>query len=316
MAPWYWKIEDIRVPFNRQFDEVVASHRLFLRVAEEAFSRAAEDARGFLNPEDHDEGDVYAAAYESLGVDPYDISQHLGLMSLTRAVSLAEVTIARAAASFFKDAEGIVFTDGKAWTRQLAMSFFKTVLIRPFAIDQFGMDAITQLRNTYSHGYGDLKNADHARLLEGRLLALAAGPPATQDELNAGYGEQISVVDSAPAGYFEDHWQLPVVHLSPLATLRLMRVIERTVHAALDAAAEGPKQGQQLATSQFAKDWEKSAGVPEVGATELRYEGRVLLQFRGKRVELMELSEGSMGLLHHMRDGEYDGRIELRGLLD
>jgi hypothetical protein len=312
IAPRHWTMEDIRVPFDRQFGEILASHRLFLRVADEAFTNAVEEARATLNPEGNDEGDVYAAAQESIGVSPYDVSQHLGLMALTRAVSLAEVTIARAAASFFTDAEGLVFTDGKAWTRQQAISFFKTVLIRPVHIDEAGMDAVTDLRNAYSHGYGDLKNANKAEQLEKRLLELAAGPPATAEEIDAGYGERLTITRVAPSGYFEDHWQLPVAHLSPLAALRLIRVTERTVHGVLDAAAWGPKQGEELNTSRFVKDWAKSAGQVNVGATVLDYEGRVRLQVLGKHVELLDLPGGQEGLLQHMQDGEYDSRIEFR----
>ena len=221
------------------------------------------------------------------------------------------MTIARAAASFFTDTEGVVFTNGKAWTRPTANSFYSSVLKRPFDLDKFGMDAVAELRNTYAHGYGEFRDASYAQSLETRLLKVIGGEPASVEELAAGYGESVHVLEHAPLGYFDDSVFNRVAHLSPLATLRLLGTIERTVHAALDAAAWGPRGGDELAMSRFAKEWAKANGDPDVGAMEIDYEGPVLLRFKGKRVDLVDAGE-PVGLVRRMRDGRYWGRIELR----
>lgn len=60
-------------------------------------------------------------------------------MVLVRGVALAELTLAKVAAVFFTDAEGIVFTNGKAWTRSNAVQFYKTMLRNPYNIDALGL---------------------------------------------------------------------------------------------------------------------------------------------------------------------------------
>lgn len=310
-APWYWTLRDrVADAFELEFHDLVAFHRVHIGTYERMFEQAADNARATLDPEYHDEGDVFAAAEAELGTEPRKVAQHLGLLVLIRGVSLAEITIAKTAAIFFTDAEGVVFTNGKAWTRQTAKLFYSSMLERPYDIDGFGMDAIAELRNTYAHGYGTFKTRADAEALERRLLSIvepASGPTAEEDQ--AGYGTEHSVLGRY-AGSYSDLLD-PEAHLSPLTVYRLLGVIQRTVAGALAAAAWGLKDESEVARSKFAKDWMRRHPDGALGQRSLTYEGAVEIRSEGKRVLLEDGAGDQVNLVELMADGLYRARIEL-----
>lgn len=311
-APWYWPINDkVGQAFEDEFRQLVGFHRAHVNAFAAACELAVEEAKQSLNPELYDEGDVYWEAEKMVGADPALASQHLGLMVLVRAVSLAELTLAKAAAVFFTNAEGIVFTNGKAWTRPNATLFYKTMLKSPFDIDADGMDVITELRNTYAHGYGTFRTRTDAEALEARLLAIIDTSPPTDEEVAHGYGDRHYVLGQhsrSLADFLE-----PEADLSPLTVHRLLDVIHRTVQDALTAASDGLREGDELAQARFLRDWAKRTGYARDGLGELHYQGSVRIRFEGKRVEVIAGDDGEpINLVNLMADGDYDGRIVLR----
>ncbi|WP_104194510.1 hypothetical protein [Cryobacterium sp. M25] len=314
-APWYWAICDkVGSAFEVEFQQLVGFHRAHINAFAAAYERAVEDANQSLNPEFYDQGDVYWEAEKMVGADPVLASQHLGMMVLVRAVSLAELTLAKAAAVFFISDEGIVFTNGKAWTRSNATLFYRTMLKSPFDIDSRGMDAITELRNTYAHGYGTFKTRVDAEKLESRLLGIIDTSPPSDEEVAHGYGDRHYVLGQhsrSLADFLE-----PETDLSPLTVHRLLDVIHRTVQDALTAASDGLKDEDELAQARFLKDWAKQTGYTRDGLEELHYRGSVRIRFQGKRVEVIATSDGEpTNLVNLMADGDYDGRVELRTLV-
>lgn len=314
-APWYWAIYDkVGSAFEDEFQQLVGFHRAHINAFAAAYERAVQDANQNLNPEFYDEGDVYWEAEKMVGADPVLASQHLGMMILVRAVSLAELTLAKAAAVFFTDAEGIVFTNGKAWTRSNATLFYRTMLKSPFDIDSRGMDAISELRNTYAHGYGTFNTRADAEKLEARLLAIIDTSLPDDEEVAHGYGDRHYVLGQhsrSLADFLE-----PETDLSPLTVHRLLDVIHRTVQEALTAACDGLKEEDELAQARFLKDWTKRTGYTRDGIKELHYRGSVRIRFKGKRVEITAANDGeSTNLVNLMADGDYDGRIDVRALV-
>jgi len=314
VAPWYWAIHDkVGLAFENEFQQIVGFHRAHIKAFNAAFDREVEEAREVLDPEFYDEGDVYWEAEKSLGADPVLVSQHLGLMVLVRAVALAELTLAKAAAVFFPDAEGVVFSNGKAWTRQSARLFYKSVLKSPFNIDATGLDVIAELRNAYAHGYGTFATRADAEGLEARLLAIIDQSPPTDFEIAHGYGTRHHVLG-------QHSWSLaefmePEADLSPLTVHRLLDLVHQIVQGALTAASAGLKEGDELAQARFVKDWVKRTGRSGDGRDQLDYQGEVQIRFEGKRVEIVSDDTGEpMNLVNLMADGSYVGRIELRTL--
>ena len=278
--------------FRCHFGELVAFHRLIERAAEREFDDAVAEAGDWMDPSENGLGDVYREAEKALGTGPHQIAQHAGLMVLVRAISLAEATLARIAATFFTDAEGIVFTNGKAWDRRSAAEFFRAVLVRPFDIDSLGMGSIVQLRDVYAHGYGTFADWESARVLEERLLAAASDAPATPEELAAGYTDEHYIL--GPRAGSSDYAMLganrlaPSAYVSRLATFRLLNVIRATVEGAWRAAEWGLKKDGDLAASKFVRNWMRKNGQSDAGSPELDYVGRVQIQFSGKRVLLLD----------------------------
>lgn len=309
VAPWYWTIYDkVGRAFEDEFEQLVGFHRAHINALAAAYDVAIADAERSLDPECHDPGDVYWEAEKAVGADPSLASQHLGLMVLVRAVSLAELTLAKTAAVFFTDAEGIVFTNGKAWNRQSAKLFYKTMLKSPVDIDAAGMDVISELRNTYAHGYGTFGTRENAQNLEKRLLAIIDNSPATEAELAGGYGDRHYVLGQHAGGLAE--FLEPEADLSPLTVHRLLLVIHRTVSGALGAAAAGLREEDELMQARFLKEWAKRTGYDRGGLHELDYDGPVRIRFEGRQVQVNDGDE-PINLVSLMADGDYSGRIQL-----
>lgn len=296
--------------FEREFQQLVGFHRAHKNAIAAAFDQAAEEAARTLDPELYDPGDVYWEAEKSVGADFGLAAQHLGLMVLVRGVALAELTLAKVAAVFFTDAEGIVFTNGKAWTRANAALFYKTMLRKTYNIDALGLDVISDLRNTYAHGYGTFATREDAKALEARLLAIIDNGPPTDQEIADGYGSQTYVLGQHSGSLAE--FLEPEADLSPLTVQRLLGVIHRTVEGAIAAAGDGLRDGESLMRARFLRDWAKRTGYDRGGESELAYEGPVEIRFEGKRVEVCVGEEGEpINLVNLMADGPYVGRIEL-----
>ncbi|WP_314506002.1 hypothetical protein [uncultured Microbacterium sp.] len=311
MGPWYRTIHDrVGQPFEYEFQQLVGFHRAHINAIAAAYIQAIEVAEQTLDPENYDPGDVYWEAEQAVGADSLLAAQHLGLMVLVRGVALAELTLAKMAALFFTDAEGIVFTNGKAWTRANALQFYNTALRNPYNIDGLGLDAISELRNTYAHGYGTFATRENARALEERLLAIIDDGPATEQEIADGYGNRHYVLGQHPRSLAD--FLDPEADLSPLTVHRLLEVIRKTVDGALVAAAGGLRESESLVQARFFKDWAKRTGYDRGGESQLAYDGPIEIRFEGKRVDVLAGDDdASINLVNLMADGDYRGRIEL-----
>lgn len=168
---------------------------------------------------------------------------------------------------------------------------------------------ISDLRNTYAHGYGTFATLEDAKELESRLFAIIDAGPATDQEIADGYGVKHYVLgqhSGSLAEFFD-----PEADLSPLTVHRLLGVIRATVDGAIKAAADGLRDGESLQRARFLRDWEKRTGSGG-GQNELVYEGPVEIRFEGKRVEVLAADEAEpINMVNLMADGRYLGRIEL-----
>jgi hypothetical protein len=232
--------------------------QVVLREVQASFDRvvAAVD----LNPAYHNMGDVYWDAEQTFGANPLDISAHTGLMLLSRGVALSEVIFASIPSKLLTNAEELVYVEGRSWTRKQAGLFYKTCLAHPVNIGNGFMQPIAQMRDLYAHGYGRPHRTEIAERLA-RALHPYLGPAEPAEEEKAlgfiegpyafGWGAPYS-----PATGFSNNIFSPLAaELSPLATRRLLLLIEQRVNEAFDSASFGIKMPLTPANSRFVRDW-------------------------------------------------------------
>lgn len=149
-------IELLAVEFDREIERIILMHRYVIKTAARDFGQLYERLLAAHNYEDsgYDGGDAIWDTEQELGVNPWDVEEHFGLLSLARAVSLAEIVLARLAAACWERLELTVFPQGRTWPRQWEVDFYKTCLRTKFDSNGRGFETLRRLRDLYMHGYG------------------------------------------------------------------------------------------------------------------------------------------------------------------
>ena len=247
----------------RQDYAALAQFLNVLRVVNDAYEVQVDVAEQLLDPESTDPGDVYYKATKLLGLDPYEVAGHTGLMMLARGAGLYETYVARVASQFFSDSEGIVYIGGRSWTRGDADKFFGTCLNRPMRPWRGSMKWIAQLRDLYAHGYGEPLSTESATLLAGELWRIARFEEApTDEESKIGLGEGQYLFgphsDYSPkAGIQTLSFSTVSFALSPLTTHRLLGEIESAMREVFEAASWWTKNDLSPENNAFLRGIEK-----------------------------------------------------------
>lgn len=232
--------------FDGEIDKILAMHKYIVLTSEREFT--AEYDRIMSGPGDgsYDGSDAIWDAERLLGVNPWDVTSHAGLMAVTRAVSLCEVMLARLAASVMTKPDYWVFPTGLLWFREWEQCFFHDVPAAAFKVDGNGFGAVRALRDLYVHGYGIPATDERRDRLAKKLYNQFNTKPVTTEEQDAGYsGEAYFFGDDVafspktqtlePSGF----WASKRADISPLATYRVIRELRAHVHAAHDALTVG-----------------------------------------------------------------------------
>lgn len=238
---WHLHLHD----FNDELDRIINMHRYLVNVSEKQFSDEYDRLMALPGDGSYDGGDAIWDAEKTIGITPWDVASHAGLMAITRAVSLSEVTLARMAAAHFPDPDRWIFPEGQLWFRDWERKFYKTVPINSFKIDGNGFGVVRGLRDLYCHGYGipanDKRRADLARKLYNQFDT----GPITLEESGLGYagaayffGEDVRY--SSRTQELESGAFMPKgVDISPLATYRVLGRIRSHIEAAHGALSNG-----------------------------------------------------------------------------
>lgn len=237
-----------------------------MRVSDRDFTEKYESFLNRSDPENYDAGDAIWDAEQDLGFEPYEVSQHAGLMALTRAISLSEVTMARMAAACFVEARSVVFVNGKVWARAWEESFYKTCLITPFNTSSNGFGALRELRDIYVHGYGIPTTDERRNKLAGRLHREFGDAEPTAQEMALGY-EGTAYYFGRYAKYSPQTQRLESefffhksADLSPLSTYRSLTRIGMHIKEAHAAVEAGVRDDITLENCKFARiydEWDK-----------------------------------------------------------
>jgi hypothetical protein len=224
------------------------------------------------DPENYDGGDAIWDAEQDLGFEPSEVSEHAGLMALTRAMSLSEVTLARMAAAWFAEPEEVVFISGRVWSRGWEESFYKTCLVTPFSTSSNGFGPLRDLRDLYVHGYGITTNEDRRLTLAQKLYEAFGDSEPTDEEKALGYhgtsyyfGEYARYAPETKSFVSAFFWQKNA-NLSPLSTYRALIRIQEHVTDAHAALGNGVREDLSADNSKFVRDfekWEKRQPKPE-----------------------------------------------------
>ncbi|THG32867.1 hypothetical protein E6C64_00350 [Naasia lichenicola] len=159
-------------------------------------------------------------------------------MAITRAVSLAEVTLARMAAAWVGPAHHYVFPMGNLWSRQWEALFYRTVLVKPFLMSANGFSAARDLRDLYTHGYGVPATEERRSQVAQSLYSNFSSSSATPEEHALGFdGEayffgQFARFDPKAGRIVTYLGMSKRAEVSKLAAHRVMRQIAIHIHAA------------------------------------------------------------------------------------
>jgi hypothetical protein len=245
--------------FNEELDKILAMHRYIVAVSLAQFSDEYDRLMARPGDGSYDGGDAIWDAEQTIGVTPWDVASHAGLMAVTRAVSLTEVTLARMAASAVSEPEVWVFPNGLLWFREWERSFYKTVPLTPFNTDSNGFGALRDLRDLYSHGYGIPTTDKRRETLARKLYNQFDTGSITAAESGLGYtGEAYFFGDSVEfdkkTNTLKARWLMAKrADISPLATFRVLEAIRGHVTGAHTALARGLKEELTAESSRFVK---------------------------------------------------------------
>ncbi|MFC8501298.1 hypothetical protein ACFUC1_02990 [Pedococcus sp. NPDC057267] len=258
--------------FDAELERIIKVHRYIVKVAARDFDEEYERFLSMHNYEvdGYDGGDAIWDAEQTLGVNPWAVEQHLGLLSLARALSLAEIVMARLAAACWEQPEITVFPKGKTWPRRWEREFYRTCLNVEFDPEASGMGTLRSLRDLYVHGYGVPVHEEHQHELAAALAQHFSAEPPTQEETNLGYEGVASFFGpdarfDAETGVTDDiRFGLPEANVTPLATYRALNRIGERVTGAATAVLSGPRNDVQ--SSRFVKTvsawWQRQGGLP------------------------------------------------------
>jgi hypothetical protein len=182
-ATWQSHLEE----FHEELDAIISMHRYLVQVSERQFSTEYDRLMSRPGDGSYDGGDAMADAEEAVGVAPWDVASHAGLMAITQAVSLAEVVLARMAAAHVEHPEHWIFPRGQLWVRKWEHLFYRTVPVTGFSTNSNGFSTLRSLRDLYAHGYGIPSTNERRQKLARSLYAQFDTGPITAKETALGY---------------------------------------------------------------------------------------------------------------------------------
>ncbi|REJ05168.1 hypothetical protein DY023_11395 [Microbacterium bovistercoris] len=245
--------------FDEELTQIENMHRYVVQASERDFEAACEKLSEGVDPETFDMGDIVSLAEEQVGIAPWDVASHSGLMAISRAASLAEVMLARMPAQYLIEPERWVFPRNGLWPRQWEATFYRTVLKTPYRTDSELFAAIRALRDLYAHGYGvPATEQRRTRIAEVLHRHVDAGP-ATDGETRLGYGGGVYFFGwdssySTMQRKVTSGWSMSRrADISPLATYRLLIATKEHVHAAYAALMGGFHDDLDEANCKFIK---------------------------------------------------------------
>lgn len=86
--------------YDEELDRIVREHTFVTSTVHAAFNDTYDRLLERFGSEGYDGGDAFFDAEQQIGINPWDVTTHQGLVALVSAVSLTEVTLARLAASW------------------------------------------------------------------------------------------------------------------------------------------------------------------------------------------------------------------------
>lgn len=202
----------------------------------------------------YDYSDAMWDAERALGVTPWEVNAHSGMMAVTRAVTLSELALAKLAAAQFVHPELTVLLGGKLWNRDIEALFYKHCLKSPFTVNGDGFGSLRSLRDMYVHGYGLASSPTQRTRLARKLYQETDVSPITSEEENAGYKGTVGYFGSASL----DRGELVpgpdgplTASLTPLAAHRAIRLIRTHIQKAHFAILQGVRQDQNRDNNRF-----------------------------------------------------------------
>lgn len=266
-------VEWLMREFASELREIIALHRYVVTTATREFETVYERllAEHTGGEDDYNGGDAICDAEEELGVNPWNVEQHLGLMTLARAVSLAEIVMARLAAVCWTRPELTVFPNGRTWQRAWEHEFYKTCLEVKFDPDDDGFGPLRQLRDASIHGYGVPVIADQQHKLAARLHEHFDPSVVTAEEIELGYEGTASFFGEDATFDRREGLRstllmgLPAANLTPVATYRALVRIGAHVDGAAKAVLSGPRHdvGASKFVKMVEKWWTERGGIPD-----------------------------------------------------
>lgn len=249
--------------FDEDISTIERFHRYVIEASDRDFRQACDEISLGLDPEQYDGGDVVGYAEERLGITPWDVASHSGLMAVSRATSLVEVMFARMAAQTIQEPDYWIFPDNGLWSRQREEDFYSSVLRMPFKTNAGAFKAIRGLRDLYAHGYG-VPASEHRRSTLGQQLVqhIPCGPP-TELERRLGYDGAVFFFGwdssySARERQVTSTWSSTRrADLSPLAAYRILVAAKEHVHAAHAALQQGLRSDLDTNLPKFVRNVHK-----------------------------------------------------------
>lgn len=252
--------------FNDDLDLVANLHRFLVTSVPRMFeAEIAEVARG-ADLEHYDYGDAIWDAEKTLGVTPWDVEAHSGMIAISRAVSLSELALAQMAARLFEHPEAIVYRDRRTWSRRLEGLFYKTCLVTPFKVGGNGFSALRDLRDTYVHGYGLASSRERRNELAQRLYQGTDTSPITPEETELGYDGVVGFFGAATYTKGDLHPGIDgrlTASITALATHRAIKQIRSHIASAHAAIEQGVKPGQTSANNKFCRELARRIALDE-----------------------------------------------------
>lgn len=249
---WHIHLHD----FNEELDRIIAMHKYLVTVSEVQFEAEYERLLSERGGEDYDGGDAVWDAEKSLGINPWSVASHAGLMAVTRAISLSEVTLARMAASLLKDPEYWVFPKGQLWFREWEGHFFDSVPLEPMKVEGNGFGTLRGLRDLYTHGYGIPTTESRRTKLARKLYSQFDTSPLKSEEEALGYsgsayffGEETEFSPKTQA-LVKQTFMPTRADISPLATYRVLKRIREHIERIHAALAKGLRPEAELTASE------------------------------------------------------------------
>jgi len=243
--------------FNEDLDLVENLHRFLVTSVPAMFEGKIGDFARGVDLDYYSYGDAMWDAERTLGVTPWHVEAHSGMIAISRAVSLSELALAQMAARVFEHPETIIYRDGRTWSRRLEGLFYKTCLVASFKVGGSGFSALRDLRDTYIHGYGLASSRERRTALAQSLYQGTDTSPITPEETALGYDGVVGYFGAATYTKGDLHPGIDgllTASITPLATHRAIKQIRSHIASAHAAIEQGVKPGQTSANNKFCRE--------------------------------------------------------------